>query len=140
MYDIFELNEKSLVELKDIAINLGIENYNLPKEEVVYKIADKQQSHSDIITKMNNETNENGTSAVPESAEKPQSRPGRKRKIATSNPESNDNEDIIGSDEQAVEERNDDEPSPTATDDILGSDNLSILTTCFSIGVNASSP
>ena len=32
MYDIYELNEKSLVELKEIALQLGIENINHTKE------------------------------------------------------------------------------------------------------------
>lgn len=106
MYDIFELNEKSLVELKDIAINLGIENYNLPKEELVYEIAERQQSHPDIITKMNSETNENGVSAessvVTAQAEKTKGRPGRKKKIAVSDIENIDNQNDNDS-KEAVE-------------------------------------
>ena len=108
MYDIFELNEKSLVELKDIAINLGIENYNLPKEELVYKIADRQQSHPDIFTKMNDETNENGVNAVasvvPEQTEKAKGRPGRKKKVATSNPQNAENKDVDDGKETTTEE------------------------------------
>ena len=49
MYDIYELNEKSLVELKEIALQLGIENINHTKEELVYSIIDQQAIHPDII-------------------------------------------------------------------------------------------
>lgn len=56
MYDIYELNEKSLVELKEIALQLGIENINHTKEELVYSIIDHQAIHPDIITEMNTET------------------------------------------------------------------------------------
>ena len=56
MYDIYELNEKSLVELKEIALQLGIENINLTKEELVYSIIDQQAVHPDIITDKKTET------------------------------------------------------------------------------------
>lgn len=119
MYDIFELNEKSLVELKDIAINLGIENYNLPKEELVYKIAERQQSHPDIITKMNNETNQDGVNAessvVTAQTEKAKGRPGRKKKIETSNPENTDNQDE-NKNKEAVEEKVKKEPASVTAD------------------------
>ena len=49
MYDIYELNEKSLVELKELALQLGLENINLTKEELVYSIIDQQAIHPDII-------------------------------------------------------------------------------------------
>lgn len=43
MYDILQLNEMLVPELKDIAESLKIENYHkLPKQELVYKILDKQ--------------------------------------------------------------------------------------------------
>lgn len=42
MYDIYVLNEKSLVELKEIALQLGIENTDKPKEELIYSIIDQQ--------------------------------------------------------------------------------------------------
>ena len=49
MYDIYGLNEKSLVELKEIALKLGIENINVPKDELVYSIIDQQAANPDII-------------------------------------------------------------------------------------------
>ena len=49
MYTIQGLNEKSLVELKEIALRLGIENINVPKEELVYSIIDQQAVHPDTI-------------------------------------------------------------------------------------------
>ena len=42
MYDIFELNDKSMTELKDIAKQLGLEDVNQPKENLVYSIINKQ--------------------------------------------------------------------------------------------------
>ena len=55
MYDIFELNDKSMVELKEIALKLGVENVNVPKENLVYSIIEK--------------------------SDKPKGKPGRKKKV-----------------------------------------------------------
>ena len=71
MYDIFELNDKSMAELKEIALKLGVENVNAPKENLVYNIIEKQSAPQDAASV----------------AEKPKGRPGRKKKVATSNPE-----------------------------------------------------
>ena len=71
MYDIFELNEKSMTELKKIASKLGLDDVNQPKENLVYSIINKQATMPDE-----------------KAAEvKPKGRPGRKKKVATSNPE-----------------------------------------------------
>ena len=64
MYDIFELNDKSMAELKEIALKLGVENVNAPKENLVYNIIEKQAA----------------SQGTPEVAEKPKGRPGRKKK------------------------------------------------------------
>ena len=64
MYDIFELNDKSLVELKEIGLKLGLEDVNMPKENLVYSIITKQNS-----------------SETPEIIAKPKGRPGRKKKV-----------------------------------------------------------
>ena len=71
MYDIFELNEKSMAELKEIATKLGVDDVNQPKENLVYSIINKQATMPD--------------DKAPEV--KPKGRPGRKKKVATSNPE-----------------------------------------------------
>lgn len=71
MYDIFELNDKSLAELKEIALKLGIEKVSMPKENLVYSIIERQSASQE----------------APEIAEKPKGRPGRKKKVATSNPD-----------------------------------------------------
>ena len=71
MYDIFELNDKSLAELKEIALKLGIEKVSMPKENLVYSIIERQSASHE----------------APEIAEKPKGRPGRKKKVATSNPD-----------------------------------------------------
>ena len=70
MYDIFELNDKSIAELKEIAMKLGIENVSVPKENLVYSIIEKQSAPED----------------GPAAAEKPKGRPGRKKKVVEEAP------------------------------------------------------
>ena len=82
MYDIYELNEKSLVELKEIALQLGVENVNLPKNELVYCIIDQQAVHPDIIKDKKEKDDSTATEAA--AVEKPKK---RGRKIATSRPD-----------------------------------------------------
>ena len=65
MYDIFELNDKSIAELKEIAMKLGIENVSVPKENLVYSIIEKQSAPQD----------------APIVTETPKGRPGRKKKV-----------------------------------------------------------
>ena len=49
MFDIIQLNEKHLPELKDIARKLSIENFeNLKKQDLVYKILDHQALNPEI--------------------------------------------------------------------------------------------
>ena len=85
MYDIYKLNEKSLVELKEIARKLGIEDINISKEELVYSIIDQQAVHPDIIKET--KSNDNQTVA-PE-------KPKRGRKVATSRPDKKENAEIL---------------------------------------------
>ena len=85
MYDIYGLNEKSLVELKEIALKLGIENINISKEELVYSIIDHQAVHPDIIK----ETKNNDNQSV--ATEKPK----RGRKVATSRPDKKENAEVL---------------------------------------------
>ena len=87
MYDIYKLNEKSLVELKEIALKLGIENINVPKEELVYSIIDQQATHPDTIKEINNENR----TVVKNTTDKPK----RGRKVATSRPDKKENAEII---------------------------------------------
>ena len=70
MYDIFELNDKSLVELKEIGLKLGLKDVNMPKENLVYSIINAQNS-----------------SDKPVIAAKPKGRPGRPRKVVEPAPE-----------------------------------------------------
>lgn len=65
MYDIFELNDKSIAELKEIALKLGVENVSVPKENLVYSIIEKQSAPQE----------------TPAVVEKPKGRPGRKKKV-----------------------------------------------------------
>ena len=87
MYDIYGLNEKSLVELKEIAIQLGIENVNITKEELVYSIIDHQAVHPDIIKESKN----NSKDTAKTDSEKPK----RGRKVATSRPDKKENAKVV---------------------------------------------
>ena len=48
MYNIFELNEKSLNDLKLIATELGIDDENMDRGQLIYEILDHQVDHPDI--------------------------------------------------------------------------------------------
>ena len=48
MYNIFELNEKSLDDLKIIAIEMGIDDENRDRTQLIYDIIDHQVDHPDI--------------------------------------------------------------------------------------------
>ena len=84
MYDIYGLNEKSLVELKEIALRLGIENINVPKEELVYSIIDQQAVHPDTIK----EIKDNDKTVATE-------KPKKGRKVATSRPDKKENAGVF---------------------------------------------
>ena len=48
MYNIYELNDKTLADLKMIAIELGIDDEGRSKQELIYDIIDHQVDHPDI--------------------------------------------------------------------------------------------
>ena len=53
MFDILQLNEKLLPELKEIAKKLKIDNYeSLKKQDLVYKILDHQALNPEIDFKV----------------------------------------------------------------------------------------
>lgn len=83
MYDIYELNEKSLVEIKEIAQKIGVENIDAPKEELVYSIIDLQASDPDKVTTAVK------TIDVAEQSKK------RGRKVATSRPDKKENAGVV---------------------------------------------
>lgn len=96
MYDIYGLNEKSLVELQEIAQKLGIENINVPKEELVYSIIDQQAVHPDIIK----ETKDVSKTTT--------EKPKRGRKVATSRPDKKENAEVIAANKEASKLENKD--------------------------------
>lgn len=103
MYDIYKLNEKSLVELKEIANQLGIGNVNVSKEELVYSIIDQQAVHPDIIKE--NKKSEDEIKNEEQIAEKPKK---RGRKVATSRLDKKENANIGNNKvEENVEEKQD---------------------------------
>ena len=93
MYDIYGLNEKSLVELKEIALKLGIENINVPKEELVYSIIDHQAVHPDIIKEVKSNDSKNAAT----------DKPKRGRKVATSRPDKKENAELLAEAKEAKE-------------------------------------
>ena len=67
MFDIIELNEKLLPELKEIAKKMRIDSFeNLKKQDLIYKIIDHQAQHPELnFASLGLET-----SAKPEAAKK----------------------------------------------------------------------
>ena len=45
MYNIFELNDKSLEDLKVIAIEMGIDDEGMDRSTLIYAIIDHQSDH-----------------------------------------------------------------------------------------------
>lgn len=115
MYNIYELSDKTLVELKEIATELGIENVDLSKGDLIYNIIGVQNYHPDIDSAEDETNKGNIEEAVSKdsSDEKPKGRPGRKKKVGTStnepieiediaiknNKQETKSEDVVGADE-----------------------------------------
>ena len=51
MYNIYELNDKTLEDLKIIAIELGVDDEGLTKQQLVYSIIDHQVEHPELVKK-----------------------------------------------------------------------------------------
>ena len=71
MYNIFELNEKSLEDLKLIATEMGVDDENRDRMQLIYDIIDHQVDHPDI-----------------KKSEKPQKKQKNSKKEAVAQPES----------------------------------------------------
>ena len=56
MYNIYELNDKTLDDLKIIAIELGIDDEGRTKQQLIYDIIDHQVEHPESMKKANKET------------------------------------------------------------------------------------
>lgn len=93
MYNIQELDEKSLVELKEIALESGVKEVEQhSKEELVNSIIERQDVKTDMTrAEENKENNIPNTDAAVE-AEKPKK---RGRKVATSRPDKKENANLI---------------------------------------------
>ena len=87
MYDIFELNDKTMSELKEIASKMGVEDVNQPKENLVYSIINKQATLPD--------------GKAPEV--KPKGRPGRKKKVVEAEPVTTPEPVVVEEKKQEVE-------------------------------------
>ena len=56
MYNIDELNDRLLSELRDIAENLKLKNFKkASKQDLIYKILDEQAINPDAVTPIKNE-------------------------------------------------------------------------------------
>ena len=69
MYNIFELNEKSLDDLKIIATETGIDDEGLDRTQLIYEILDHQVDHPDIKKSGQQPKKQKQKSAKPEGAE-----------------------------------------------------------------------
>ena len=56
MYNIYELNDKSLEDLKMIAIELGIDDEGRTKQQLIYDIIDHQVEHPETVKKTKKNT------------------------------------------------------------------------------------
>ena len=82
MYKIYELNDKTLEDLKIIAIELGIDDEGRTKQQLIFDIIDHQAEHPETVRKAQKkakETNENNNNGGAQDAQAPKKR-GRKRK------------------------------------------------------------
>ena len=80
MYNIYELNDKTLEDLKIIAIELGIDDEGRTKQQLIYDIIDHQVEHPETVKKATKKK-ATATTEVKEGAE-PKKR-GRKKKSET---------------------------------------------------------
>ena len=83
MYNIFELNEKSLDDLKIIATEMGIDDENRDRTQLIYDIIDHQVDHPDI--KKNTKPKKQKQKA--QKADKPEPKPKAKEEPAIEKPE-----------------------------------------------------
>ncbi|MCQ2318555.1 MAG: transcription termination factor Rho [Bacteroidales bacterium] len=91
MYDIFELSDKSLTELKKIAKGFGVNVTDKPKNDLVYYILNAQAADADVVVdndldKNFKKENMSEDSKDLEKPAKPKGRPGRKKKIENEEP------------------------------------------------------
>src|SRR2546426_12442154 len=78
MYDILELNDKLLTELKEIARLMNIPNYDeLRKQELVYKILDQQALNPSATDAIKASLTEQKPAPVPEPEKVKETRPER---------------------------------------------------------------
>ena len=73
MYSIFELNEKSLDDLKMIATEMGIDDENRDRTQLIYDIIDHQVDHPDIKKTAKTKTKKQKTqkNEIPETKPEP---------------------------------------------------------------------
>jgi transcription termination factor Rho len=78
MYTIFELNEKSLEDLKLIATEMGIDDENRERAQLIYDIIDHQVDHPDIkknATQKKKEKKPKAEKPQPQEPSKPEPKP-----------------------------------------------------------------
>ena len=87
MYNIYELQEKSLDDLKLIATEMGIDDENLDRSQLIYDIIDHQADHPDIKKAPKNKkqkvktpkADKPETKETPASTEKPEPAPAKEQ-------------------------------------------------------------
>ncbi len=80
MYDILELNEKLVSELKDIARELNVPDYeNLRKQDLIYKILDAQAANPELVKEKKQSASHTRQADVPSNYSAEDNKPKRKR-------------------------------------------------------------
>ena len=98
MYNIYELNDKTLEDLKMIAIELGIDDEGRSKQQLIYDIIDHQVEHPEDFRKMKKESASAKEGGDKEAAPKKR---GRKRKGET--PENTEKKEVHNESEKPKE-------------------------------------
>jgi len=103
MYDILQLNDMLVPELRDLAENLGMKSYKkLSKQELVYKILDEQAVKGEVKTKT--PAAKKTTAAKPEAKKEKPKRAPRKKAEKAEKEEKSKEEEVEAKKESVAEE------------------------------------
>ena len=113
MYNIYELNDKTLDDLKIIAIELGIDDEGRTKQQLIYDIIDHQVEHPETVKKAKKEAanRDNNNGNAPENAPKKRGRKRKNEKVEST--ETSENKIKAEAPAEPAKESTDREANPT---------------------------
>lgn len=101
MYDILQLNQKTVIELKDLAKELGIKKYQkLKKEDLIYQVLDHQAANPQSVK--STQTKEKKKETSKEETPKAENRPKEKSIISDTKAEAKKEEKEVPQEEKKV--------------------------------------